>query len=354
MEANAPLSPDSIPYGSTKKAWWKCENGHRWQATVNNRTSGRNGRPYCSDKAVWPGENDLASRYPDLAKEWHPTKNIPLTPSDVLPGSEKKVWWQCSKGHEWMAKIRSRVTGSGCPICTNRKVLIGTNDLATLYPHLAKEWHPTKNGKLMPDSVTCGSKRKVWWQCSKGHEWYASVQSRVLDNTGCPVCAGRIIIPGENDMASIFPDIAKEWHPEKNNTLSPSMVAPFCKLRVWWRCPLGHDYMATVESRTAKHSGCPYCAGKKVLPGFNDLATCQPRIAAQWHPSLNDSLTPQMVTAGSHKKVWWICEEGHVWKAAIYSRTGKQQRGCPVCAGVISGKRKLRYEKMMAEIKHKR
>ena len=253
-----------------------------------------------------------------------------------------------------MAKIRSRVTGSGCPICTNRKVLIGTNDLATLYPHLAKEWHPTKNGKLMPDSVTCGSKRKVWWQCSKGHEWYASVQSRVLDNTGCPVCAGRIIIPGENDMASIFPDIAKEWHPEKNNTLSPSMVAPFCKLRVWWRCPLGHDYMATVESRTAKHSGCPYCAGKKVLPGFNDLATCQPRIAAQWHPSLNDSLTPQMVTAGSHKKVWWICEEGHVWKAVIYSRTGKQQRGCPVCAGVISGKRKLHYEKMMAEIKHKR
>ena len=223
----------------------------------------------------------MASRYPDLAKEWHPTKNIPLTPSDVLPGSEKKVWWQCSKGHEWMAKIRSRVTGSGCPICTNRKVLIGTNDLATLYPHLAKEWHPTKNGKLMPDSVTCGSKRKVWWQCSKGHEWYASVQSRVLDNTGCPVCAGRIIIPGENDMASIFPDIAKEWHPEKNNTLSPSMVAPFCTLRVWWRCPLGHDYMATVESRTAKHSGCPYCAGKKVLPGFNDLATCQPRIAAQ-------------------------------------------------------------------------
>ena len=354
MEANAPLSPDSIPYGSTKKVWWKCKKGHRWQATVNNRTSGHTGCPYCSDKAVWPGENDLASRYPDLAKEWHPTKNIPLTPSDVLPGSEKKVWWQCSKGHEWMAKIRSRVTGSGCPICTNHKVLIGTNDLATLYPHLAKEWHPTKNGKLMPDSVTCGSKRKVWWQCSKGHEWCVSVQSRVLDNTGCPVCAGRIIIPGENDMASIFPDIAKEWHPEKNNTLLPSMVAPFCKLRVWWRCPLGHDYMATVESRTAKHSGCPYCAGKKVLPGFNDLATCQPRIAAQWHPSLNDSLTPQMVTAGSHKKVWWICEEGHVWKAVIYSRTGKQQRGCPVCAGVISGKRKLRYEKMMAEIKHKR
>ncbi|WP_283123891.1 zinc-ribbon domain-containing protein [Angelakisella massiliensis] len=288
-----------------------------------------------------------------MAKEWHPTKNIPLMPSDVLPGSEKKVWWQCPKGHEWIAEIRSRVTGSGCPICTNRKVLIGTNDLATLYPHLAKEWHPTKNGELMPDSVTCGSKRKVWWQCSKGHEWCVSVQSRVLNDTGCPVCAGRIIIPGENDLASHFPDIAKEWHSEKNNALLPSMVAPFCKLHVWWRCPFGHDYIATVESRTAKHSGCPYCAGKKVLPGFNDLATCQPQIAAQWHPSLNDSLTPQMVTAGSHKKAWWICAAGHVWKAAIYSRTGKQQRGCPVCAGVVSGKRKLRYEKMMAEIKHK-
>ena len=100
-----------------------------------------------------------------------------------------------------------------------------------------------------------------------------------------------------------------------------------------------------------RNSGCPYCAGKKVLAGFNDLATTEPEIAAQWHPALNGALTPRMVTAGSHKKVWWLCAEGHVWKAAIYSRTGKQRRGCPVCSGVVNGKRRERYEKMLTEVK---
>lgn len=95
----------------------------------------------------------------------------------------------------------------------------------------------------------------------------------------------------------------------------------------------------------------PLLCRKKVLAGFNDLSMTEPEIAAQWHPTLNGLLTPQMVTAGSHKKVWWLCAEGHVWKAAIYSRAGKQRRGCPVCAGVVNGKRRERYEKMLTEVR---
>lgn len=350
-QANLPLTPETIPYGSTKKVWWQCEKGHRWQVTVNNRTSSHTDCPYCSGRAAWPGETDLASRFPDLAREWHPTKNLPLTPECVLPGSEEKVWWRCSHGHVWRATIHSRTDGCGCPVCANRAVAPGVNDLASQFPRLAEEWHPTKNGTLTPQEVTFGTKRKVWWQCEKGHEWCVSIQSRTLDGTGCPVCAGRVILPGENDMASQFPGIAQEWHPTKNGSLLPSQVAPSCKRRIWWRCPLGHEYVAAVGMRTMRNSGCPYCAGKKVLAGFNDLSTTEPEIAAQWHPTLNGSLTPQMVTAGSHKKVWWLCAEGHVWKAAIYSRAGKQRRGCPVCAGVVNGKRRVRYEKMLAEVK---
>lgn len=348
-DANLPFTPETISYGSTKKVWWQCAKGHRWQVTVNNRTFGRTDCPYCSGRAAWPGENDLASRFPELAREWHPTKNLPLTPERVLPGSEKKVWWRCSLGHEWQAEIRSRADGCGCPVCANRAVTSGVNDLASCFPKLAQEWHPTRNGALKPWDVTFGTKRKVWWQCEKGHEWCVSVQSRTLDGTGCPVCAGRVIIAGENDMASRFPEVAREWHPTKNGALLPSQVPPTSKRRVWWLCSLGHEYMAAVGMRTMRNSGCPYCAGKKVLAGFNDLATTQPKIAAQWYPTLNGSLTPQMVTAGSHKKVWWICAEGHVWKAAIYSRAGKQKRGCPVCAGVVSGKRWKHYEKMLTE-----
>ena len=287
----------------------------------------------------------------ELLDQWEEDTNLPLTPEHVLSGSEKKVWWRCSLGHEWQAKIRSRVDGCGCPMCANRAVASGSNDLASQFPELAQEWHPTKNGTLTPGEVTSGTKRKVWWRCEKGHEWRVSVQSRTLDGTGCPVCAGRVIMLGANDMASQFPEVAQEWHPTKNGSLLPSQVTPACKRRVWWICPLGHEYMAEVGMRTIRKSGCPYCAGKKVLAGFNDLATTQPEIAAQWHPTLNSSLTSQMVTAGSHKKVWWVCAEGHVWKAAVYSRAGKQKRGCPICAGMVSGKRRARYEKMLAEAK---
>ena len=354
VDKNGPLRPESISYGSTDQVWWQCKKGHLWQAAVNHRTAGHTDCPYCSGRAAWSGETDFASRFPELVSEWHPIKNLPLTPERVLPGSEKKVWWRCSLGHEWRATIHSRTEGSGCPVCANRAVAPGINDLEHQFPELAQEWHPMKNGTLTPREVTAGTKRKVWWRCEKGHEWCASVQSRTLDGTGCPVCAGRVILPGENDLASQFPALAQEWHPTKNGSLLPSQVALTCKRKAWWICPLGHEYVAAVGMRTMRNSGCPYCAGKKVLAGFNDLAAAQPAIAAQWHPILNGSLTPQMVTAGSHKKVWWVCAEGHVWKAAIYSRAGKQRRGCPVCAGMVSGKRRARYEKMLAEAKEVR
>lgn len=347
---NKPLTPRQVSYGSTQKVWWRCARGHIWQAAVNTRTANHTDCPYCAGRLPWPGETDLASQYPELVNEWHPAKNLPLTPEQVLPGSEKKVWWRCSQGHEWQAEIRSRVSGCGCPVCTNRVVVPGANDLASRFPDLAAEWDTAANGTLTPQDVTFGAKRKVWWRCAKGHTWRVSVQSRTLDGTGCPVCAGRVIVPGENDMASRFPALAQEWHPEENGPLRPSQVAPSSRRRVWWLCPLGHTYATTVEARTGKGSGCPYCAGKKVLAGFNDLETTQPLIAAQWHPTLNGSLTPQMVTAGSHKRAWWVCPEGHIWKAVIYSRAGPQKRGCPVCAGKVRPEQQERYRRMLAEV----
>ena len=95
-----------------------------------------------------------------------------------------------------------------------------------------------------------------------------------------------------------------------------------------------------IAQRVQRGDGCPYCANRKVLPGFNDLATVQPLVAKQWHETLNGALTPEMVTAGSHKKAWWQCSYGHVSKAAIYSRVGVQQCGCPVCAGKTKRKTK--------------
>lgn len=149
--------------GSNKKVWWKCPKGddHVWQTSVGKRVKG-DGCPICSNRIIVKS-NCLESLNPQLASEWHPTKNGELTPRDVSPGSNKKAWWKCPQGsdHEWEAVINSRHKGSGCPICSNL-IAVNSNCLATLNPELAKQWHPTKNEELTPYDVVPGSGKKVW------------------------------------------------------------------------------------------------------------------------------------------------------------------------------------------------
>lgn len=277
-----------------------------------------------------------------LLDQWDPVKNGSLTPHDLSFGSHQKAWWTCEKGHRWQAAVKSRVSGAGCPVCAGRVVSPGENDLGTTHPALLDQWDFSRNGALKPQALPPGSRKKVWWTCEKGHHWQAIVASRA-NGAGCPVCAGRVIAPGENDLASTCPAIAQQWDLAKNAPLTPAACAPASNRRVWWRCPLGHSYQAAVGARTVNGSDCPYCAGRKVLSGFNDLETLDPQVAATWHPDLNGALTPSMVTAGSHRKVWWLCPEGHVWKAVVYSRTGEQKCGCPVCAGRGQAPRQRRY-----------
>ena len=338
---NLPLTPAQVSRGSRRQVWWRCGAGHSWQAAVYARTGSGTGCPVCGGKRPWRGENDLASLRPDLARQWHPVKNGALTPDQVLPGSHRLAWWVCQRGHEWRAQIKARAAGSGCPVCANREIRSGENDLEAAYPRLAAQWDWERNGSLTPRDVVSGSTRKVWWICEQGHRWQASVVSRTSGGSGCPVCTGRKVVPGENDLASRFPELAAQWDTEANGVLTPARVTAYANRKVWWRCPLGHGYQAAVSSRTMQGSGCPYCTGRKVLAGFNDLASRVPALAAQWHPTLNGTLTPEMVTAGSHRKVWWVCSEGHVWRAVVYSRAGHRMSGCPVCA--VTVRRPERY-----------
>lgn len=288
-----------------------------------------------SVEAFRRGAGNLAALYPRLAAEWDRGKNGGLTPEMVTPGSHRKVWWKCGKGHSWAADIGNRVAGTGCPYCSNKLVLTGYNDLATTHPRLAAEWDAEKNA-IRPTEVTAGSHKKVWWKCAKGHSWSAHVSNRASAGYNCPVCSGRAVAAGENDLASMCPDIAAEWDAEKNGNITPENVVATSHRKFWWRCPLGHSYEASASNRTFHNKSCPYCANQRVLEGYNDLATQDPAVAEQWHPDLNGAVTPAMVTRGSRRKVWWICPYGHVWKAVVYSRTGNKT-GCPVCAGNARG-----------------
>ena len=256
-----------------------------------------------------------------------------------MPGSNKRIWWRCEHGHEWQAKAYSIKAGCGCPYCAGKRSIVGETDLATTHPHIAKMWSP--RNALAPTQVTAGSHKKVWLICDHGHEWETQVDTVALLGSGCPYCAGKKAIPGETDLATLRIDIMEEWDFEKN-TIDPRETMMASHDKVWWKCDKGHSYKAMVFARTKENgTGCPYCAGRKVLKGFNDMATLQPKLAKQWYQPLNGDLKPEDVTLGSNKKAWWQCGDGHVWEAYIYARTKPNGTGCPVCAGRGKGRKIL-------------
>lgn len=177
-----------------------------WEAKVINRTLLGEGCPYIGNDKVWVGYNDLESRYPTIAEQWHPTKNEGLTPKDLVYGTPMRVWWQLlhvdpDTGKEfcfeWQAPVNIR-TGvgtndghqTGCPyLAPNPKVWKDFNDLASRYPKIAAEFHPTKNRKQIPDKIFMLSTKKYWWKCYKcGKMWYTSVKERVDEGVMCSKC----------------------------------------------------------------------------------------------------------------------------------------------------------------------
>lgn len=387
------LNPSTVTCGSGKKAFWICKNGHSWQASIDNRNKGR-GCPYCANKLVLKGFNDLATINPELAKEWNYDKNGNLKPDMVTANSNKKVWWKCKKGHEWQATIANRNRGTGCPDCAK--------ELQTSFPEQAIYFYVKK---LFPDAINGDNhlgmeldiyipSKKValeydgaFWHknrkrdekkvklCKENNIFLIRVKenenSEIIENENIKLIScdnsdeglkkaiilvvqflgKNINVDLNSDRVAIYtsfiygqkqqslqvlnPKLAEEWNYEKNRGLKPDMVKVSSGKKVWWKCKKGHEWQATIASRN-KGSGCSICANQQVLKGYNDLATINSKLAKEWNYEKNVDL-PDMFTANSHKKVWWKCEQGHEWQATIGSRN--RGNGCPTCA---KAKRKKR------------
>lgn len=264
----------------------------------------------------------------EISQQWSP-KNLPLTPSDITYGSSKKVWWIGECGHEWKASIKNRVINkTGCPYCSNNKVLVGFNDLAHKAPDIAREWNYEKNKPLLPTQVAVLSNKKVWWKCKDcKREWETHISTRT-GGSKCPYCSGQILVKGFNDFQTKYPKIAKEWS-EKNKDLKPNMINDKSRKNVWWKCSTcKNEYKAVINSRV-KGVGCPVCAEREVLKGYNDLKTTDENILNQWDYEKN-KIKPTDVSRKSLKIVWWKCSLGHSYRQKIAEKTieGKE---CPVC-----------------------
>lgn len=306
----------TLTAGHDRKVRWICREGHEWFAPTHARTQQKSGCPYCSGRFPVVGVSDLASTHPHLVPE------ALFDATTVKAGSDKRVRWRCAKSHEWETSVSGRaLTGAGCPMCAGQKVIQGVNDLATLFPDVAGE------AQFDASQVMAGSSQRLPWKCSQGHEWKTTPDSRTRAGRGCPMCAGQKVIPGVNDLRTVFPEVANEA------LFDPTQVMWGSNKKLNWRCPINHEYEMRVADRTADGALCPYCQGKRTLVGFNDLATTHPQLAKQ---CLDD---PTTFTAGSGKKVRWRCDVGHEWRSVVGSRSNVKALGCPICSGqqVLAG-----------------
>jgi len=257
---NDGISPSQISLGTNKVYWWKClkDENHEWKMSPNARGRGQ-GCPYCSGKRV-SKTNSFSYNYPELMDSWNYEMNN-LKPEEISYGSDKKVWWTCKifKEHSWQTTIYNRIQGKGCPFCANQK-FSKSNSLTNNYPEIAKQWHPTKNGDLIPDEFIYGSTKKIWWKCDKGedHIWFTKIVDRTRGK-GCPICSGNKTVKS-NSIASTHPKLAKQWHPTKNGDLTPFHLSEGSNKKVWWKCDKGsdHEWIANVSSRN-NGNGCPFC-----------------------------------------------------------------------------------------------
>lgn len=376
-EKNGNLRPEDVTVNSHKKVWWKLpydvpmdyevkklRGKHfefEWMAIIHSRQ--KCSCPFLSGRAVFSGFNDLQTMNPMLAKQWNYVKNKNLKPTQVTANSGLKVWWclpyddPITGKHfdfEWTDSIAHRNSGRGCPYLSGQAVWEGFNDLKTINPKLAAQWHPTKNGNLKPTQVTANTERKVWWLFSyddpitRKHfdfEWQASILNRNSGRSNCPYLSGKLVLEGFNDLQTINPELAAQWHPNKNGDLKPIQVSVSTMKKVWWLFPYddpvtgnhyNFEWQASISSRNNRGTCCPYLSGKKVFTGFNDLSTINPKVASQWHPTKNGNLKPTQVPANSNKKVWWLLIHTDLktgqhfefeWKDTINHRNNG--RGCP-------------------------
>lgn len=342
FERNATLLPAEISRGSSRKVWWLCDKppSHSFEMAVNNRTKGES-CGICAGQIIFPGVNDLATKHPDIAAEWHPTKNFPRTPEGVGSSYSGLVWWTCPTDprHEYRVAPKTRVyMKTRCSICTGHQVQKGINDLRTTHPGLVTEWDFDEN-EVLPESISFGTHKKFWWRCKENseHRWQSSPNARVgaARKHGCPLCAGQLVIPGVNDFLTTHPELRESWSFQRNSGVDHTTLRwGSSRKKFWWICERDkrHEYQNTVIGRLRR--GCPVCAGKAVVQGINDLATTHPTLAREWHPEKNRDLRPTMFTSGSSReRIWWQCKENneHVWQTYISTRV-YVGTGCPTCA----------------------
>ena len=403
------LNPKIISSHAATKVNWQCKVcGNQWKASPYYRVKKGCGCPKCAIqiRGNLKHRTELKRRGhledPALLQDWDSDANYPLTPEDFTPSSNEYAYWKCHVcGYKWKAKISNRVHGRNCPLCSNKVVVSGINDIATTHPDLAKEWHPTKNKPLEPTDVSYGQGKKVWWMCPQGHEYQATLLHR-SSGTNCPRCnSGRQTsfaeqavyyyvrqlyqdaisrftadFLGRMELDIYIPSIKYAieydgiaWHGKdklereqrkyaickehgiklvrlKENPrwepLSETSDSAFLQENLYEEKNLQNGIQWVLSQIDFKHLGmqCHDVDLKRdrirVLESFkqaekvNSFAAQYPQLVSEWHPTKNGALSPYFFKPKSDTKVWWLCPNcGMEYQSTVGHRV--DGTGCPKC-----------------------
>lgn len=323
-EKNSVL-PSEIGTGTHQKIWWVCPFGHSYQAYPSNRAGlVHSGCPVC-DKENHTSFPEQAlffyvlKAFPDAVNGdrsavgmeldiYIPSLNVAIEYDGATWHSnnqfEKKKNIVCKKAQVRLIRIREKglslYDDCLCVVRENAKsneslsssirevlgilnpmlnididverdssliyesyvIVRKQRSLQSLFPDLAGEWHPSKNGKLTPEMVAPATNKRVWWLGECGHEWQMAVSTRTTQNCGCPICSGKKVLAGFNDLQTSFPNLCEEWDFDKNSAigLSPDSVSPHSDKKAWWKCKkCGFSYRSKIDGRTRMGAGCPQC-----------------------------------------------------------------------------------------------
>ncbi|MEI8360705.1 MAG: zinc-ribbon domain-containing protein [bacterium] len=330
------LPADQVFANSSSKYWWQCsinECGHIWFARANSRLRG-SGCPACANKVV-TSKNNLAARYPELAKQYLDQPKNALPADLVIIGSQHKFWWKCTKescGHEYLAFGYNRLQGKGCPACVG-KAVTSKNNLAAVRPDLAKELMPAPRNEKTPESILATTDKKLWWQCKVegcGHEWQVSAYERVTKGRGCPACLG-LVATEKNNLAVTHAILARDYMAPPKNQLPVHLIVASHSKYVWWKCYVcSHEWKSMVNMRR-DGLGCPSCAHRTVSTS-NAMTKTHPGLALEYMAPPKNLLPAHKIIAGTNKKLWWKCTKdgcGFEWQAQGNDRVNGN--GCPSC-----------------------
>lgn len=278
------VDPFNVTEFSSKVVNWICrnDNSHRWKASFDSRAKGVGGCKICKSykyKKMFYEEHADFEKYYDVSKNKRPFHSY-------ANSSNEFVWWKCDRGHsfEW-AIVNFTYTGEfACPICDNRQLLSGFNDLKTLYPALASEYDTKKNNTTPDNVLITNNLDNTWWKCSKGHEFQRSVWYRINYTRECPICSRRIVIKGINDFQTKYSRIVDIWDFDKNDR-NPDEISDRCNDKYYFKCEVGHHYERNLSTVIYNDFECPVCSGRQIQVGVNSLLDTHKELAMELSPN---------------------------------------------------------------------